>query len=144
MKRSSAHFLLREPALALPLVALALNVVLIAFLLVEIRSVRSSIKVALTASSLSGSRPLSVPRLRIGPGTALHLDDESVPSADELEYRLGGRTKSGNSITVHTDPDISASRLAEILHVCSRSGFTNVALEMQVPGEPGAPDPAAK
>ena len=104
---------------------------------------RSSIKVALTASSLTGSRPLSVPRLKVGPGPALRLDDETVPSPEELEYRLGGRTKSGNSIAVEADPGISAARLAEILHVCSRSGFTNVAIEMQPMSDPVTSGPVA-
>ncbi len=144
MRRAVTHYLLREPATMLPLVALAVNVVLIAFLLVEIRSVRSSVKVALTASSLTAGRPLGVPSLRVGPGPALHLDDEPVASPDELEYRLGGRTKSGNSIAVTTDPDVSASRLAEILHVCSRGGFTHVAIEMQASRAEAVPAPEGK
>jgi hypothetical protein len=132
--------MLRDPGLALPVIALVVNILLIAFLVVELRSARKNMRVAFVSQPAVAARAKEVTRLDIGPGAALSLNGEAVKSMDDLEFRLAGKGAAARGVVIAVGSDVTASQLTRVLALCSRAGLTDVALQER-PGGP-SPEPA--
>ncbi|MCX7018367.1 MAG: hypothetical protein WCK47_13525 [bacterium] len=132
--RSAApsHYLMREPGLALPLLALTVNIVLIAFLMSSLRMSRERVRVVFEpARQTEKTAPVAalIPALQVAGENDLRLDGERLTSLDDLEFRLEGRSGAGSSMLLRLAPGVPASLLTRILKICAEAGFSFVALE---------------
>lgn len=118
------------PWLVLPILALVLNVALLAAWQAETQALRHKIRVSFGATAASASsRRAKMAVLEVGPGAELTMEGEPVGPLQDLELRLAGRSMQRSSIVLRLSRDTSAQTLAHVLEACSRSGFVDVAIE---------------
>ena len=126
----AGFYLVREPALVLPLVALVINVLLIAFMLVDVRRAGGRVRVAFASQSRpAAQQPGPLPVLTIVAADDLRLDAERMTSVDDVEFRLRGRAGEGSAMVIRVGTEVPAEILTSVLQCCARAGYGNVALE---------------
>jgi hypothetical protein len=123
------HYLTREPGLALPGAALVLNFVLIVLLLFESRAMKKNVHIAFSSGRPTLNERGHAPTLEVSAGESFRLDGQEIATLADLEFRLEGRASAGSALILRLDAAASAARLTEILNVCTRTGFTNIAIE---------------
>ncbi|MBX7243976.1 MAG: hypothetical protein K1X53_00660 [Candidatus Sumerlaeaceae bacterium] len=136
MSSASTHYLYRNPGLALPLVALVVNLAVIMFMLQEMRASRSRVRAAFAPVGAVVAGDSKTPLLEVFSAEEFRLEGEPIRSTEDLEFRLGGRASSGPTIRVATAPAVDAQTLARVLRACGQAGFTNAAVEL-APRDPG-------
>jgi biopolymer transport protein ExbD len=125
MSRARKHFLLQQPGLGLPMVALVLNVLWLGFLLVELRGQKPLLRVATTAPPAARQ----MVRLEVRSETDFRVDGEPVGTVADLEFRLGGKIAASNQLAVRVGPGVSGAAVVQVLEACSRAGFGRVSLD---------------
>ena len=137
MREPAAHYLVREPAIALPLVALALNVVLVVLLVIQTSRERDRLHVAFTPASTTTTTgaagaptgPAAQPLLEVKSVASFTLDGEPLTTIGDLEFRLSARATPGAVLRLAPSPTLDAESLARVLRSCVRAGFASVAIE---------------
>lgn len=127
-----AHYLVRDPGSRVPLVALVVNVALVAFLFVQMRSTNSGMRVTLganRAASAPASAMASIPVLRMGSDGQIALDDQPLVTPLDLEFRLAARVAQNSALIVRVHPDADAQTVTRLLEAAARAGFADVLLE---------------
>lgn len=124
------HYLLHEPGLGLPLVALAVNLLVITALWQW--SARDAQRVSIGWSSTAP--PSAVPQIQLTGTGQLELNNVPVNSREDLQFRLSALSANGNQVRVEFSPDLPSDQLSDVLRICSQSGFTGVILQQSVPG----------
>jgi biopolymer transport protein ExbD len=134
------HYLFRNPGLAMPFVAFVVNLLVLCLLLVELRALRSSLRVSLqTAGAVPVSMAPGVAVIALGPGTDVRLNGVPLVSVNDIEFRVSGLPRQGTGITVRVAPGADSRTVVRVLQACARAGFTSVALESPASQTPGKP-----
>ena len=126
---NGGHYLSRDPGGFLPWLALCGNILLLVFLLVQVRGARESISVGFAASQLRVPAAGRVAQLKQGAMGGWELDGRLLADRADMEKRLAVRASDASSIVVRTGPAGTAGDLADVLRICSQAGFTSVRLE---------------
>ena len=119
------HYLAREPALAIPLVAIAINVLFLMFVGAQLRASNSRINLMIEQHAAAPNA-----QLVLSTNGAATLNGSAMANLQELEFHLSAMASNGNNIAVQVPPNIPSDRLTEILQTCNRAGFTDIALSV--------------
>lgn len=121
------HYLAREPALAIPFVAIAANLLLLLFVSGQLRSTTARLNLRMEA----GAPFSSASQLVITTSGTAVLNGSAMSNLQELELHLSGIASNSSGLAVQVPANISGERLAEALRTCNRAGFTDVALSVK-------------
>lgn len=124
------HYLLTEPALGVPLLAMAAAFLVLAQCVVILRATSRTVQVTL-ASAVLGERPEigSLPVLTIAGTGEFEFEGRTLRSLGALESALERRAAGGPALVVVAPPGLPAEQLTEVLGRCSRAGFTQILLD---------------
>jgi biopolymer transport protein ExbD len=128
MKTHGTHYLALGQSLWLPFFALAINILALAVFTVEIRAMRQNLQLEFASGRLPAPQA-NIPVVQIDPGPALQINGERLATLGDLEYRLEGAARGGSRVTIRAAAGVSADVLGQVLEICSRAGFTSVAID---------------
>ena len=120
------HYIAREPALAVPFVALAVNIMLLLFVGAQLHSAGSRINLTLDRDARTPTAQITLSES----GDA-SLNGSAMSSLQDLEFHLSALASNGSAISIETPPNVPSARLTELLQAANRSGFTDVALKVR-------------
>jgi biopolymer transport protein ExbD len=121
-----AHYLAREPGLAIPFVALAINVLLLLAVGAQLHSGSGRLNLSMNDNTAPGAPQISIAR----DGT-ISFNGSPMSSTAELEFHLSAISANTKALIIETPPTLPSSRLTEILQLCNRAGFNDIALRMR-------------
>lgn len=128
--RRNAHYLWREWELAMPLLAIVMNVLLLAIVTVGIRSMQQRLHVEF--STLQGpiaTDPRRTVQVRVEPGPAFLVDEQRQATVGDVEERLAQRAAGARGAMIRFSSGVPAEVLMQVLEACSRAGIGSVAIE---------------
>ncbi|MGI8907329.1 MAG: ExbD/TolR family protein [Candidatus Sumerlaeaceae bacterium] len=120
-----AHYIAREPALAIPFVALAVNVFVLLLIGTQLHSASSRLNLSLESNRQSPSA-----QVVLDEQGNTSLNGSTMGSLQELEFHLSAITGGAHSAAIQVPANIPSARLSEVLQACNRAGVTDVALKI--------------
>lgn len=120
------HYILHEPGLGFPMLAVALNLLVLVGIWQWSGWEKQRVSVAWDQHATARS---DVPRIAITSSGQVLLNQQSVSKLEELQFKLSALSSAGNQLLLSYDLSVPAGRLAELLQICSQAGFTSVSMQ---------------
>lgn len=138
MKRP--HYLARDIVWGIPLVALIVNVSVVALAMVQIRAARGHMKVVVSSAGVNASMARRAeasdastadtgPVLLVMKDGTIELNGKRMEMPLDLSFQLEKYAAKGSAVRVRSESGADATALADALSLCARAGLTDVIVE---------------
>jgi biopolymer transport protein ExbD len=124
-----AQYWLREPSLGLPLLALGINLAVVAWTWWVVLPQTPAPKITILSSSPIQTNSLTVSVEILASGEVL-LDGKPLVQGSNLQAELVNQVDTQAAVVVRVPESLKSGRLVEALSACNRAGFTELAISV--------------
>jgi biopolymer transport protein ExbD len=129
-----AQYWLRDPSLGLPLLALGINLAVVAWAWWAVRPQTPAPKITILSSSAVQPNSPAVSVEILDSGEVL-LDGRRLAQGSSLQAELTNHVDTQAAVIVRVPESLKSGKLVEVLSGCNRAGFTELAISVLVSTE---------
>lgn len=122
------HYLAREPGLAIPFLALFTNVLVVATTAWLLQTSSQHAHLAVFSGIDTETINTNIPVLKIRSPGDFVFQEQAILTLDDLRFKLSATASKGSALLIWVVPGLDSQYLIQVLELCNRSGFTDIAL----------------